>query len=233
MNDEKIHKFELAGLGKAPFRCVGIAQIPSASLAEHNPEGYNNMMRMVPSAYKCGTCNYCGQAIMNCYLIDSADGKHFSVGCECVRKTGDVGLVNKQKALKRQADAEKRRQKRQEAYERELDAQRQRNGGLTDHEVREKEREEKRLKNQRLLDRRIVILQGLAARMRDGRGGFRDSIAQTFAEGGLPYGGGWDITLDILAKQEGRRNSKAYDKEFNRCEEIMFKAKEIKIETIY
>jgi len=228
MNEKKIHKFELAGLGKAPFRCVGMAQIPSASLAEHNPEGYNNMMKMVPSAYRCGTCSYCGQAIMHCYLIDSADGNKFSVGCECVRKTGDAGLVNKQKALKRQADAEKRRQKRQEAYERELDAQRQRNGGLTDYEVREQKREEERRIESRKADRRKNLLQGLAARMRDGKGGFCDSIAQTLAEGGLPVGRGLDITCDILAKQCGRRNSKAYNKEYDEVEKTLEAAELIK-----
>jgi hypothetical protein len=62
---------------------------------------------------------------MNCYLINSSDGHKFAVGCECVRKTGDAGLVNKQKALKRQAERDKRAAARQAAYERELEKQRE------------------------------------------------------------------------------------------------------------
>lgn len=228
MNEEKIHKFELAGLGKAPFRCVGLAQIPSPSLAEHNPDAYNNALRMLPRDYGCGTCNYCGQPIMNCYLINSADGHKFAVGCECVRKTGDAGLINKQRALKNKANREKKAAERQARYEKQLQEQRDRNGGKTDWELEQEKREAAIREEQRKADRRINLLQGLAARMRDGKGGFRDSIAQTLAEGGLPFGRGWDITCDILAKQEGRRNSKAYDAEYDKVEETLKAAELIK-----
>lgn len=228
MNENKIHKFELAGLGKAPFKCVGLAQIPSPSLAEANPDAYNNALRALPPDFGCGTCHYCGQAIMNCYLIVSSDGHKFAVGCECVRKTGDAGLTDKTKALKRQADREKKAAARQAAYERELEKQREKNGGLTDHEVWQQEQEAKRREEQRKRDRRVNILQGLAARMRDGRGGFRDSVAATLAEGGLPFGRGWDLTCEILAKQEGRRGSKAYDAEYEKIEATLEAAELIK-----
>jgi len=66
----------------------------------------------------------------------------------------------------------------------------------------------------------VELLAPLAQIMRDGKGGFRDSIAQTLANGDLPGGRGESITLDILAKQEGRRGSKAYDAEYDRVAEI-------------
>jgi hypothetical protein len=228
MDNEKIHKFEAAGLGKAPFRCVGLAKIPSPSLAEANPDAYNNALRALPPKFRCGTCHYCGQPIMNNYLIVSSDGHQFAVGCECVAKTGDAGLTNKTKALKRQADREARAKARQEKYERELQEQRDRNGGLTDDELWQQKQEAKRQAEADKARERAMILGELASRMRDGKKGFRDSIALTMDEGGLPYGRGLEITCDILAKQEGRRGSKAYDAEYNRVEKVLAKADAIR-----
>lgn len=183
---------------------------------------------MLPRDYGCGTCNYCGQPIMNCYLINSADGHKFAVGCECVRKTGDAGLVNKQKALKRQADREKRAAQRQAAYEKELQSQRDRNGGKTDYELRQEREEEKKRQREELARRRAEILGEFASYLRDGRGGFRDSVAYSLDHGDLPTGRGWDIACDIIAKQEGRRGSKAYDKEYDRVEAAFEKAQNLK-----
>ena len=64
-----MHVFENAGLGAAPFKFVGYVEARGSS------------------------CDYCGTSIMGCYLIKSADGRRFKVGCDCVRKTGDVGLI--------------------------------------------------------------------------------------------------------------------------------------------
>lgn len=102
------HPFELAGLGRAPFRCVGVYQIPSQALAAQNPDAYNNALRMMPRGYGCGTCNFCGQAIMNCYLINSADGRKFAVGCDCVEKTADGPLITKVEAERRRIERERR-----------------------------------------------------------------------------------------------------------------------------
>ena len=57
----------------------------------------------------------------------------------------------------------------------------------------------------------VAILAPLAEQMRDGGGGFRDSVADEMARGSLPSGRGRSITIDILAKAAGRRNSKAYE----------------------
>ena len=36
-----------------------------------------------------GTCDHCLRGISNCYNIESADGKRFVVGCDCVEKLYD------------------------------------------------------------------------------------------------------------------------------------------------
>lgn len=62
------HLFERAGMGKAPFRCVG---------------------------YICrdGSCNYCGTPNKYAAVVESADGKRHEIGMDCVEKVGDAGLV--------------------------------------------------------------------------------------------------------------------------------------------
>lgn len=42
-------------------------------------------------------------------------------------------------------------------------------------------------------------------------GGFAHGIAETLESGSLPIGRGYNITLDMIAKTYGRRNSKAYE----------------------
>lgn len=42
---DKLHPFEAAGMGSGPYRFLYTCQIPSASLAEHNPTAYNNGLR--------------------------------------------------------------------------------------------------------------------------------------------------------------------------------------------
>ena len=88
-NTNIAHKFELAGLGKAPFVCVGLFQ-----KVHDCGDGITK---------PAGTCDFCSNGILNCYLIKSADGKTFIVGSECVNKTGDSGLVNTAKLAARQA----------------------------------------------------------------------------------------------------------------------------------
>lgn len=75
-----LHVFERAGLGLAPFRCVG----------------WNRMtFQATPDSpvQPGGTCDFCGTAIIYAALIQSRDGKQFKVGCDCVSKTGDEGLI--------------------------------------------------------------------------------------------------------------------------------------------
>lgn len=70
------HPFEKAGLGKAPFRCVGVSE-----MAFTLPDG---------NTRAGGACQYCGTGIRWAFHIKSSDGAHFHVGCDCVEKTGIV-----------------------------------------------------------------------------------------------------------------------------------------------
>jgi hypothetical protein len=79
------HCFEEAGLGKAPFRLTGFTtmQYQAAPGAPVQP----------------GTsCDYCSTAIMYVCLVTSSDGKTFKVGCDCVGRTGDAGLITAYKS---------------------------------------------------------------------------------------------------------------------------------------
>ena len=75
-----IHRFELAGLGKGPFRFTG---------------AMTEKVHCVPGcAPKAGSsCDYCGTGIRYEFWVVSADNKTFKVGCDCIHKTGDRGLI--------------------------------------------------------------------------------------------------------------------------------------------
>lgn len=85
---ETSHPWERMGLGKAPYRCVGMCQIPSVSLCEANPIAYEIAMRALPHDFHVGSCHVCGAGLVYNYMILSADGHKFVVGCECVMKLG-------------------------------------------------------------------------------------------------------------------------------------------------
>ena len=75
-----MHVFERAGLGKAPFRFVG---------------SFEKVFQATPDSPRQpgGTCDFCGTGIMICCAIRGADGREFKVGSDCLRKTGDAGLI--------------------------------------------------------------------------------------------------------------------------------------------
>jgi hypothetical protein len=75
-----MHVFERAGLGKAPFACVGMGE-KTYCACQGAP------------VQPAGTCDYCGNCIRYVFQIRSADGKLFGVGCDCVNKTQDAGLI--------------------------------------------------------------------------------------------------------------------------------------------
>lgn len=89
---ETIHCFEKAGLGKAPFRYVGV-QFQDMRYGER----VVNVGGVECTTHAGGTCEYCGHYIVNMFVIESADGNRFHVGCDCLAKVGEKGL-------KRQAD---------------------------------------------------------------------------------------------------------------------------------
>lgn len=89
-----MHCFEAAGLGKAPFRVnrfdtIKFQSCPGAPI--------------LPGS----TCDYCGTGIMYVCYIKSSDGKEFKVGCDCVNKTHDEGLIKAYKRTKEYRDHQK------------------------------------------------------------------------------------------------------------------------------
>jgi len=89
-------------------------------------------------------------------------------------------------------------------------------------ETREREAEREKAK-----ESRASLFAEIADRLEDGKGGFRDSVAIDLREGGSISRKAEDIVCDILAKQMGRRNSKAYDEEFDRIEDVFEKVGEV------
>lgn len=85
MTTTMIHVFEKANLGKAPFRFIDI-------ISRRGPIKLDNGMQIGAPGQPMGSCDYCGTGIADCYVIESADGKRFEVGCDCVAKTDDDGL---------------------------------------------------------------------------------------------------------------------------------------------
>lgn len=86
-NPEQIgqHIFEAAGLGTAPFAWVGYAYVTFQATPD--------------SPVQCGgSCDYCGQGIVNHCYVKSSDGKRFKVGPDCIERVGDRGLMRAYKA---------------------------------------------------------------------------------------------------------------------------------------
>ena len=148
------HRWEEAGLGKAPFNVVAVIGMPSSSLAEANPAGYNAAMTGASEEARAfgvglGSCAACGTGLMNNFVIRDAVGKHFVVGCDCVRKTDDAKLVKRADLLEKRRVKALREAARKAEWEKRVAhrlaaeaAERERNGGLTDAEVAAKARTE-------------------------------------------------------------------------------------------
>lgn len=100
----KVHPFEKAGLGRAPFAFVAMRENVYSACPGHSQPG--------------GTCDYCGTGIMYECVIESSDGKRFVVGSDCVRKTYDPKLV----PLVESVERERKRDLARAARKRRLDA---------------------------------------------------------------------------------------------------------------
>jgi hypothetical protein len=79
------HAFEVAGLGKAPFRCTAMTE---------NVINYGD-----GSSKAGGTCDYCSNGIRYEFHVVGADGRSFKVGCDCIAKVDDAGLLKAYKSL--------------------------------------------------------------------------------------------------------------------------------------
>lgn len=209
MSDE-LHPFERSGLGRAPFKCVGMAEVPSPSLAAANPAAYNAALRMLPRGYGCGSCAYCGMGLRYNYLIHSADGQTFAVGSECVFKTDDKRLGAEAKRIenaKRREESAAKRAARDEARRQTFlkrKAEREAAEAVAAAARAEAERPAREARKAAW----SFLLPVLRAEY---QGAFvRDMIVAI--ERGDPLGTKpANILADIYAKAHGRRGSKAYN----------------------
>jgi len=106
------HSFTLSGLGTAPFKVVAPTK-------------------------NCATffCEHCGTTLKNQNFVKSSDGKISVVGIDCLKKTGDLGLIAGAKRLAREAAQEARMAKAESERQARQAAERQALGGKTKDEV--------------------------------------------------------------------------------------------------
>jgi hypothetical protein len=126
--------FETIGY-KAPFKFLGIFQLPSTSLLEANPDAYYNALKEMPCS--CGSCAYCGTGIIYNYIIKDADGRKFAVGCDCIERISQE-LVSEAKKARKELAVQLLINKKAAATRARHDAERVKNGGLTDAELYKK-----------------------------------------------------------------------------------------------
>lgn len=92
---------------------------------------------------------------------------------------------------------------------------------VVEYEAEEKTREERAEKIRKERAPLVAKLAPLAVSLSDGKGGFCDSIAEDMEKGYFPKGRGLTIVCEILAKKEGRKNSRKYDIEYDRIAKIL------------
>jgi len=101
------HPWEVAGLGHHPYRIVGVVN-------RVGPIRMPNGLMVGAPGQPMGTCQFCLMGIKECWQIQSADGKRFEVGCDCVRRAYDEAgervpaIVKQFEREKRQAAAKAR-----------------------------------------------------------------------------------------------------------------------------
>lgn len=107
------HPFAQAGLGVAPFTCIGVEYRVGPVVAIVN----GVQVDVGAPGQPMGTCAYCGQGIAECCVIRDGNGKTFIVGNQCVAKayhdygyaTADIKLERERKAALKAARAERER----------------------------------------------------------------------------------------------------------------------------
>lgn len=103
------HRWEVAGLGKAPYRFLGTedtnaAVDPQTGMRRLGTDKDGITHWTSPG----GTCAFCGQCIFVLCKFRSADGQEFHVGQDCAQKSGDAGIVKAVAHAERKRQAAKR-----------------------------------------------------------------------------------------------------------------------------
>ena len=113
---EAVHTFEQSGLGKFPFCIVEPKQHPIEKGCVF-------------------WCEHCGTQIKNRNFVKSYDGKVSVVGIDCLNKTGDQGLIDGAKRIKREALEAIKAKKRAKLVEDTLEQERIEHDGKTKSEL--------------------------------------------------------------------------------------------------
>lgn len=212
-------------MGLGPFRFVGIVSIPSSSVAEANPDAYNNALRDLPNDLigGCGTCSCCGQSIMHVCIIRNAAGERYGVGTDCVLKTGNaylgdeakVAIAKHQRHLRWQ-QREAKRQAEHKVWLAQVCETGETNAARLERVRLEKEAAEKRVQAERKaqqatnFNRYAFLLPILSAQSRT-EGDFCYNMAARIRNGNELSGRPLEIVGEIYARQYGRRGSKGYE----------------------
>lgn len=206
----QIHKWEMQGVGKSPYKCVGLFSMPSRHLAEVNPDAYSKAMKAMPREYEIGTCRICGISLVNNYLIVAFCGKTFSVGCDCVQRVGDKGLIDEVKARKRAFERNIRFAAKESSRNAALEEQRKRNNGKTDWEVSEIAEKELRDKEQQLAHKKGARIAGILKPITDALSHeltpFKAAMIQELERGVIPTGRAFDLITSITADYSARHH---------------------------
>lgn len=204
-----MHPFERSGLGIGPFRFLFVASLPSPSLAEHNPEAYNAALRELPRVCPLGSCAHCGMPLMHNFICQSADGKKFAVGSDCVFKVADKSLQDEVRitVLRRAREARRAKAETERAARR---AQ-----WLIDNADRlAAEAKAKMIAEVEAATKRAAVTArwSFMLPILDRQSGpFCASMLEGIRNGHAPQGRAITILAEIFAKRAGRAGSKAYE----------------------
>lgn len=187
-----VHTFTLSGLGEAPFYLCH----PNDPKARENTAFF---------------CEHCGTGLKNRFFVKSADGKVSVVGIDCLQKTGDQGLIDAEKRLRRQIRQEEREAKVQANEQARQEADRQKFDGKTREEVIEDLRGEVQDLRDALYER--VYDHEASRLLRSGNSSpFEKNMIEKAQNGEAFSNGMMNILVEIFAKKKSgsRKNSKAY-----------------------
>ena len=164
--------------------------------------------------------------LKNRFFVKSADGKVSVVGVDCLKKTGDQGLVDGVKRMQREKRQQDRLAKWNKANEARQAEQKARNNGYTNDELVAQLQEDR----EAVLSDHVVNMDGNLIVSSLTKFGFevdmqhKAYLAQPFSNGML------NVLKDIHTKKVSgaRKNSKAYKAAYIQCaEEVEALAEEI------
>jgi hypothetical protein len=201
-----MHTFEISGLGKAPFSIANSTEFKKIS-------------------GEVFWCEHCGTILVNRFLVKSSDGKLSVVGIDCLKKTGDRGIVDGAKAIQKAA----RKKVRDEAWILVVEAkhaeQREINGGKTHYEMSDKfykKRDKVIATHSKKMESNAVV------EYLDGDG-FESDMCN-MAMNAKPFSNNQvRIIAEIMAKKStnSRKNSKAYAEALPNCQVEVMKLQKI------